>query len=209
MSSPLSPPLTPCHQCQTEELSLLLIYFSTQEIRPGTSPGQQSRADPGCRDCGRTSTKGVIVGKLALPLVCWIMVQTRERQLLLLPCPSRSMAGRRFDMRVVKQAMALISYNTWQIGPWTLPGQQGIAGPRNEFTAPSAPRESWRESKWTHKLKFFSDLDPWLWIGPPNIYPIYELLECMISKTQSNNRIFKRSSSESSSIDKVAEARGL
>lgn len=81
---------------------------------------------------GEQATKGVSMGELALPLICWAVAQTKEIPSSSPTLSLTSMAGGRDGskvMRVGELAMPFASYNTLESRPYILPGQQGRAGP--------------------------------------------------------------------------------
>jgi hypothetical protein len=126
------------------------------------------------------------VGQLALPVVCWVVAQTRERSLPPLPCFSISMAGRKAGpgvMRVEELAMSVTSCNTQErVGPAShlasrveLALVTGAAGELIQRTLK-------RESQETSQLRYFSSPDPGFELDYANTsYPFNELLECMKS----------------------------
>lgn len=71
------------------------------------------------------------MGDTELPLICWLVVLTKERFSLTLPCSLPSMTGRRAGPGVIRTgelALSLTSYKTKKSGPSTSPEQQGTVG---------------------------------------------------------------------------------
>jgi hypothetical protein len=103
--------------------------------------------------------QGLSAGELALPPVCWVVKQKREKHPPPHPHLSPSKAGGR-------TGPVPHHCNTWESRPCTLPGQQCRAGPGGVGCRRASPEGVGAGEPQADQLRFLSGPDPGIWTGP-------------------------------------------